>query len=249
MSDEAVITLDGYTERVVPGGTVYEAHASRYYRAARTIPSGAQVLDAGSGAGFGAATLASDGRRVTGSDLAPEVVARAQAEFPEASFVVADVLALPFPDESFDAVTCFEVIEHVEVPRQLVRELARVLRPGGLLCVSTPHARMERLHAERAGRGPNPFHISPLLPVQLRRLLAERFEQVRLFGQAEDRGLRHAVLQSLDPLGLRLRLAPERRAAVRRSLGSRPAPSAVAFRFSRLLAHSAATTYVEARKR
>lgn len=46
---------------------------------------------------------------------------------------------LPYPDATFDLVTCSEVIEHVENPRRLVREARRVLKPGGVLVLTTPN--------------------------------------------------------------------------------------------------------------
>jgi SAM-dependent methyltransferase len=55
---------------------------------------------------------------------------------PAAADVVADVRALPFADRSVDTVTCFQVLDDVPEPSQLVAELARVLRPGGVLILS-----------------------------------------------------------------------------------------------------------------
>lgn len=246
---------DGYTERVARGEPGYEAHLARYERADKRIPNGCSVLDAGSGAGYGSRLLATGARAVTGVDLSPETVEAARATHDDlVTFATADVLHLPFADGSFDAVTCFEVIEHVPEPAELVRELARVLRPGGLLFVSTPHARMERHHARRTGRGANPFHIASLTPRRLARLLAREFSSVRLYGQAQDLGRKHATLQALDPLGLRLRLAPERRERLQAALagearGADSTPAAQAqHRFSRLLAYSAAITFAEAVK-
>jgi SAM-dependent methyltransferase len=54
-------------------------------------------------------------------------------------FVVADATALPFDDASFDAVTMFDVIEHVEDDARAIAEAKRVLRPGGFLLVTTPN--------------------------------------------------------------------------------------------------------------
>ena len=53
----------------------------------------------------------------------------------------ADASALPFPDASFDGCCATEVLEHVEDDRGALRELHRVLRPGGILAISVPHAR------------------------------------------------------------------------------------------------------------
>lgn len=52
--------------------------------------------------------------------------------------VFADAANLPFPGDSFDAVVCLEVLEHVPAPQQVVNEIARVLRPGGRLWLSMP---------------------------------------------------------------------------------------------------------------
>ena len=238
-----------YDERVERDNPVFAPHAARYERADASIDRRASVLDAGCGTGYGAALLAATGRAVTGIDASSEAIRLARSEHDAAArFLVADAISLPFADFSFDAVVCFEVIEHVEDPRRLLSELARVLVGGGLLCLSTPNARMERLHARRAGRADNPFHISPLAPRTLKRLLDECFTDVTLFGQTEDRGRLHAALQSLDPLGLRLQIAPQRRARIQHALAPATREAAPRFRFSRMLARTAGITYAEARK-
>ena len=53
---------------------------------------------------------------------------------------VCDITAIPVADESFDAVLCTEVLEHVPQPADVIRELARVLRPGGRLLLTAPLA-------------------------------------------------------------------------------------------------------------
>jgi SAM-dependent methyltransferase len=103
------------------------------------LPDGASVLDAGCGAGVPAARLLAERCRVTGLDLSPAQVALARQLVPNAAFVVGDLAALPFVDAAFDAVVCFYAIIHV--PREehpvVLRELWRVLRPGGPLLLST----------------------------------------------------------------------------------------------------------------
>jgi SAM-dependent methyltransferase len=55
-------------------------------------------------------------------------------------FIVADVPPIPFPDEAFDCVVCFETVEHIADDLEFIREIRRVLHPGGELFISTPNA-------------------------------------------------------------------------------------------------------------
>jgi SAM-dependent methyltransferase len=65
---------------------------------------------------------------------------RQQPPWAKSHFVCGDALKLPFPDDSFDIVTLFDVLEHIEDDRSAAREALRVVRPGGHVLVSTPHA-------------------------------------------------------------------------------------------------------------
>ena len=104
---------------------------------------GLALLDAGCGTGFNVARLGAFGRAV-GIDLSPEALAFCRHRGVPAAR--AGLLRLPFPDAAFDAVTSFDVIYHawVEDDRAAVEEMARVLRPGGLLLVRVPALRALR---------------------------------------------------------------------------------------------------------
>lgn len=96
------------------------------------------ALDVGCGAGKSTSTLIDMGYRVTGTDSSGEAVSICMDRFGDrASFVVADVLALPFPDGSFDYVTAVHVLEHLDDDALKVAfaEIRRVLRPRGYLFV------------------------------------------------------------------------------------------------------------------
>lgn len=63
-----------------------------------------------------------------------------QPDWARSTFVCGDACALPFADASFDVVTLFDVLEHIEDDRRAAREALRVVRPGGYVLVSTPKA-------------------------------------------------------------------------------------------------------------
>jgi SAM-dependent methyltransferase len=100
---------------------------------------GRTVLDAACGAGYGSVILAAAGAtRVVGVDLDPAATA-GRATVENVEFVVGDVRRLPLDDDAFDVVVCFETIEHIQDGDVALREFRRVLRPDGLLLLSSPN--------------------------------------------------------------------------------------------------------------
>jgi SAM-dependent methyltransferase len=112
--------------------------------AARLRPAG--VMDLGCGAGDSVDLFRALNHEVqwVGVDIesSPEVSGRTRAD---AEFVTFDGRSLPFEDASFDLVYCKQVLEHVEQPHELLREVARVLRPGGSFAGST--SQLEAFHS------------------------------------------------------------------------------------------------------
>jgi SAM-dependent methyltransferase len=98
---------------------------------------GPEVLDAGAGQGTLSAKLAALGFEVTSSDASPTAVAVLREHAP-GPVIEADVTSLPFESQSFDAAVLGEVLEHVEDDRGALEEIARVLRPRGVLALSVP---------------------------------------------------------------------------------------------------------------
>jgi len=106
---------------------------------------GMSVLDCGCGPGTITAGLAEvvEPGTVTGIDLEPEQIERARSLAAERGldnlrFEVGDIYRLRFPDATFDAVFAHNVLEHLRDPLQALREMRRVLKPGGLIGVRDP---------------------------------------------------------------------------------------------------------------
>jgi SAM-dependent methyltransferase len=101
-----------------------------------SVPTGARVLDAGCGSGRLLDELSAFGE-VSGLDMNPDSVAfargRGHADVQEGA-----VEALPWEDETFDLVTCLDVVEHTADDRVTLRELRRVLAPSGRLLITVP---------------------------------------------------------------------------------------------------------------
>ena len=104
----------------------------------------ATALEIGCATGETCNTASKAGARVTGCDLSSDAIQIAQCRYPHIEFHAAPADQLPFSDESFDTVLAFELIEHLSSPSAFVREVHRVLRPGGVLALTTPNVECGR---------------------------------------------------------------------------------------------------------
>lgn len=172
--------MENAPERFDPttmGGLIAAEHLARY-RAVAAHCAGKEVLDAGCGLGYGTVMLAANAARATGLDLDPEAIAEARnraGSGTSAEFTQGSILELPFEDDSFDLATCFEAIEHLPDHERALDELHRVLRPGGLLAVSSPNP----VHYPEG----NPHHVRELDSAELAEALGRRFGNVEIYLQ------------------------------------------------------------------
>lgn len=91
----------------------------------------ARILDIATGPGYAAAAAAKRSAVVTGVDFSTQMIARASRQYPVVRFLVGDADALPFADESFDAVVSNFGLLHMARPERALGEMHRVTRPGG----------------------------------------------------------------------------------------------------------------------
>lgn len=180
-------------ERTVPGvpreNYWFRRHEAAYAAIARRC-TGAVVLEAGCGEGYGADLLASVARTVVALDYDETAIAHVKRVYPRARPVRGNLVQLPLARSSVDVVASLQTIEHLWDQEEFLDECARVLRPGGQLVITTPN----RITFS-PGRVPlNPFHTRELSPAELTELLEGAGLRVEWLG-----GLHHGPrLDELD---------------------------------------------------
>jgi len=105
------------------------------------IPPSSRILEAGCGAGVMAAKLIKRGYAVWGIDLAEPMIRQARQLCDSEPFGVGDIEHIPFPDNTFDVVVSLGVMEYLESDEQALREVWRVLKPGGRAVIAIPNGR------------------------------------------------------------------------------------------------------------
>jgi len=167
-----------HRERRAEGEFVFVPERIPLFQAA--IGRGKRVLDLGCRSGALTRHFL-EGNELVGLDV--DAAALAKASDLGIEPVQANVEEpLPFEDASFDAVVAGELFEHLQFPDALVAEIARVLRPGGVLVGSVPNAfRLQGRLRFLLGRAPedDPTHLQMFSPAAMRDLLGG-FENVRL---------------------------------------------------------------------
>jgi SAM-dependent methyltransferase len=176
--------LEWTGERFVPWAkepaVAYE-HLHRYAWAS-TLAKGKSVLDLASGEGYGSNMLSAEASVVVGIEIDEQAVRHAAAKYlrPNLKFIQGSITRIPLEEKSFDLIVCFEAIEHIEEHEQLLCEVKRLLKPDGLLLVSTPNKTVYS-HPEAEH---NPFHVKELTFDEFNGLLSRHFAQVRFLGQS-----------------------------------------------------------------
>ncbi len=179
-TNETNLKPDG--ERFLPrfSGTIALEHYHRYFLA-RDIVTGRDVLDVACGEGYGSNLLAQVATSVVGVDIASEAVEHARMAYPanNLQFEQGSAVAIPLDDDSVDIVVSFETIEHLSEHDEMLTEIRRVLRPGGLLIISSPN---KLVYSDRPGYV-NPFHVRELYTQEFIALAKQHFELVAHYGQ------------------------------------------------------------------
>jgi SAM-dependent methyltransferase len=175
----------------------------RYIWAGR-IGAGKDVLEMACGTGPGLGHLQAVSRRFSAGDIAPAVLEHARQHYRQRiDLYEFDAAHTPFADQSFDVVILFEAIYYVPDPEALLREVRRLLRPGGQFLVATANKDLFDFN-------PSPFSHRYFNPPELYNLLARHSFDASFFAGSpvpED-GLRQKLMRGLKKVGVGLHLIP-----------------------------------------
>lgn len=146
-----------------------------YQFVASFLPPNGFVLDAGCCTGYGTSILSKKASKTVGVDIEFHHLKKAAVGSRNCVFLQMDVTKLAFSEKSFHAFVSFHVIEHLHDPRVYLQEAKRVLKPGGVLAISTPN---------RALRGSsfNPEHVQEYNFVEFRTLIEKHFPKPSYYG-------------------------------------------------------------------
>ncbi|MCR4847948.1 MAG: methyltransferase domain-containing protein [Bacteroidales bacterium] len=155
------------SERIVPElyqetveqWVLFLKHLYAYEFAKSLIKKGMKVLEIGCGDGYGASFLADSEAEVTAVDIDSRSINYAKHKYEKSNltFRVYDGYSMPFKEQQFDMVLSFQVIEHVSDLNVYFRSILQMLKPGGIVLITTPN----RTYRLSEGQKPwNPFHLT-----------------------------------------------------------------------------------------
>ena len=170
-------------ERFLPelNGRIALEHWHRYVIAADYIKDKV-ILDIACGEGYGSNYMAERAKMVYGVDISTETIAHAKAKYARENlqFIQGSCAEIPLPDASIDVAISFETIEHHDRHEEMMIEIRRVLKPNGLLIISSPN-KVE--HTDNSPALPSEFHVKELSRGQLMSLLKSHFRKAQSIEQ------------------------------------------------------------------
>lgn len=171
---------------------IWYEHYHRYAFSKRLVVDKV-VLDAACGEGYGSNILSDVASHVTGLDIDEASVKHAQQRYqkPNLSFVQGSCIELPFDDNSFDVVVSFETLEHLAQQKEMLVEFNRVLKPDGIIVISTP----DKKHYSDAVDFKNEFHVKELYQNEFKVLLDKHWVAQSWYAQAMNF---NSVLEKID---------------------------------------------------
>lgn len=160
-------------------------HLHRYAIALEYV-TGKKVLDIACGEGYGSNLLAEKAQEVAGVDVSAEVIQEAANKYVRNNlrFWEGSAGSIPVESSYYDVVVSFETIEHHDRHDEMMQEIKRVLKPDGILIISSPD---KENYSDKTGYK-NPFHVKELYQKEFESLIGRYFKESRFFFQKFVRG-------------------------------------------------------------
>ena len=160
--------------------TWYE-HWHRYYFV-KDLVAGKKVCDIACGEGYGTHLLSKTADSIVGVDIDNQTILDAKTKYNDRknlNYIQANATNTPFPNQEFDIIISFETIEHLHQQEELLAEFKRILKPNGLLVISTPD---KNIYSEMSNSH-NHYHVKELSKHEFSQLIDKSFSYSHHFGQ------------------------------------------------------------------
>jgi ubiquinone/menaquinone biosynthesis C-methylase UbiE len=168
-----IYTTEITSEQIASDNPIHQRLFKAYVVAEDYI--GGHVLEVGCGEGRGIETLLPKAETFTAVDKIKPVIDSLQQKFPTGRFISMNIPPLAgLADNTYDSIVSFQVIEHIQNDTLFLKEIHRVLKPGGVALLTTPNRSMSLSR--------NPWHIREYLPQELANLAKKFFPNVEMKG-------------------------------------------------------------------
>ena len=172
----SVYTTEIASDKIPSDNVIHQRLLSAYHLAKPYIKG--DLLELGCGEGRGVELLAPLAESYIGMDKIASVITSLKGQYPDYQFMSGVFPPFPFEDNSFDSIVTFQVIEHVRDDEGFVKEIYRVLKPGGKALITTPNIKMTLSR--------NPWHEREYTGDELTTLCKKYFTDVEMKGIAGD---------------------------------------------------------------
>ena len=170
----SVYTTEITSDSIPSDNPLHQRLLKAYLEAAPLVKG--DVLELGVGEGRGVDLMLRGAKSYLGLDKIEEVLPPLREKYPKAQFESSLFPPIKLPDNSFDTVVSFQVIEHIKKDQQFLEEIHRILKPGGKAILSTPNRLMTLSR--------NPWHIREYTAEELESLGKQVFSKVEMKGIA-----------------------------------------------------------------
>ena len=155
-------------------------HLHRYF-ICEEIVKNKVVLDIACGEGYGSKLLSKNSKFVYGVDIDSSTIKKAVEKYDNKNikFLTGSTSKIPLDDNLVDVVISFETIEHHDEHQLMIDEIKRVLKPDGIVIISTPD---KSIYSDKRNYV-NHFHVKELYYYEFRDLLEKNFKKINMYGQ------------------------------------------------------------------